>query len=130
MLKHPPGHIQRTMAYFLGLGHYDALVNRMKNAYRRRRQVMAEAISAEGLSVAGQGGFGGSSFWMRAPDGVDTEQLALSLRSEGVLIEPGRAFFAAEGPRNFYRLAYSSIAPQKIAEGIQRIAKALAIAGR
>jgi GntR family transcriptional regulator/MocR family aminotransferase len=125
MLKHPPGHIQRTMAYFLGLGHYDALVHRMKNAYRRRRQVMAEAISAEGLTVAGQGGFGGSSFWMRAPEGVDTEALALSLRGEGVLIEPGRAFFAGEGPRNFYRLAYSSIAQPKIADGVALIGRAL-----
>ncbi|MBL9051949.1 MAG: PLP-dependent aminotransferase family protein [Tabrizicola sp.] len=125
MLKHPPGHIQRTMAYFLGLGHYDALVNRMKGAFRRRRQVMAEAIAAEGLTVAGQGGFGGSSFWMRALETVDTEALALRLRSEGVLIEPGRAFFAGEGPRNYYRLAYSSIAPQKIGEGVARIARAL-----
>lgn len=125
MLKHPPGHIQRTMAYFLGLGHYDAMVNRMKNAYRRRRQTMAEAIAAEGLEVAGQGGFGGSSFWMRAAEGVDTEALALRLRSEGVLIEPGRAFFAGEGPRNYYRLAYSSIALPKIAEGVARIARAL-----
>ena len=40
MLRHPPGHIQRTVAYFLSLGHYDALINRMRNAYRRRRQVM------------------------------------------------------------------------------------------
>jgi GntR family transcriptional regulator/MocR family aminotransferase len=125
MLKHPPGHIQRTMAYFLGLGHYDALVNRMKGAFRRRRQVMAEAIAAEGLTVAGQGGFGGSSFWMRAPDGVDTETLALALRGEGVLIEPGRAFFAGDGPRNFYRLAYSSIPLPRIAEGIARIGAAL-----
>ena len=127
MLKHPPGHIQRTMAYFLGLGHYDALINRMKGAFRRRRQVMAEAIAAEGLEIAGQGGFGGSSFWMRAPEDVDTEALALALRSDGVLIEPGRAFFAGErGPRNFYRLAYSSIAVPRIGEGVQRIAKALA----
>ncbi|MBL9046221.1 MAG: PLP-dependent aminotransferase family protein [Tabrizicola sp.] len=126
MLKHPPGHIQRTMAYFLGLGHYDALINRMKGAFRRRRQALAEAIEAEGLEVAGQGGFGGSSFWMRAPEGVDTEVLALALRADGVLIEPGRAFFAqADPPRNFYRLAYSSIPLQRIGEGISRIAKAL-----
>jgi GntR family transcriptional regulator / MocR family aminotransferase len=125
MLKHPPGHIQRTMAYFLGLGHYDALVNRMKGAFRRRRQAMAEAIAAEGLEVAGQGGFGGSSFWMRAAEGVDTEALALRLRRDGVLIEPGRAFFAGEGHGNFYRLAYSSIALPKIAEGIARIGGAL-----
>ncbi|OYW51753.1 MAG: GntR family transcriptional regulator, partial [Rhodobacterales bacterium 12-65-15] len=125
MLKHPPGHIQRTMAYFLGLGHYDALVNRMKGAFRRRRQAMAEAIAAEGLEVAGQGGFGGSSFWMRAPEGVDTETLALALRAEGVLIEPGRAFFAGGGPGNLYRLAYSSIPLPRVAEGVARIARAL-----
>ncbi len=125
VLRHPPGHIQRTVAYFLAMGHYDALINRMKGAYRRRRQVMAEAIAEAGLQVAGQGGFGGSSFWMRAPEGVDTEALALRLRAEGVLIEPGRAFFAGQGPRNFYRLAYSSITPAKIPEGIARIGRAL-----
>lgn len=127
VLRHPPGHIQRTAAYFLAQGHYDALVNRMKAAFRRRRQVMAEAIREQGLTVAGQGGTGGSSFWMRAPDGVDTEALALSLRAEGVLIEPGRVFFApGDPPRTFYRLAYSSIAPARIPEGIARIAEAIA----
>lgn len=126
MLRHPPGHIQRTVAYFLSLGHYDALINRMRMAYRRRRQVMEEAIRDNGLMVAGQGGFGGSSFWMRAPEGCDTEVLAERLRAEGVLIEPGRAFFdPARAPRNFYRLAYSSSPPARIPEGIARIAKAI-----
>ncbi len=126
MLRHPPGHIQRTVAYFLSLGHYDALINRMRNAYRRRRQVMEEAIREHGLTVAGQGGFGGSSFWMRAPAGVDTEALAEGLRAEGVLIEPGRAFFdPAQAPRTFYRLGYSSISPAKIPEGIARIGRAI-----
>ena len=126
VLRHPPGHIQRTVAYFLGQGHYDALINRMRTAFKRRRQVMAEAIAAEGLVVAGQSGVGGSSFWMQAGAGVDTEVLALALRAEGVLIEPGRAFFDPLSPaRNYYRLAYSSIAPQRIPEGIARIAKAL-----
>ena len=126
MLRHPPGHIQRTVAYFLSLGHYDALINRMRNAYRRRRQVMEEAIRDNGLAVAGQGGFGGSSFWMRAPAGVDAEVLAEGLRADGVLIEPGRAFFdPAQAPRNFYRLGYSSISPAKIPEGIARIGRAI-----
>ncbi|MCU0802989.1 MAG: PLP-dependent aminotransferase family protein [Rhodobacteraceae bacterium] len=125
VLRHPPGHLQRTAAYFLSLGHYDALVNRMKQAYKRRRITMAEAIAAHGLTVAGQGGFGGSSFWMRA-DGVDTGKLALALREEGVLIEPGQAFFDPGRPdRSHYRLAYSSISLQRIPDGIARIAQAL-----
>src|SRR5690606_9029626 len=83
---------QRTVAYFLALGHYDALINRLNAAYKRRRTVMDEAIREHGLEVAGQGGFGGSSFWMRA-EGGDTAALARSLREGGVLIEPGRPFF-------------------------------------
>lgn len=126
VLRHPPGHVQRTAAYFLSLGHYDALINRMKQAYRRRRTVMDEAIRAEGLSVAGQGGFGGSSFWMEAPEGVDTEVLAADLRADGVLIEPGRTFYApGTAPANRYRLAYSSIAPGRIPDGIGLIARAI-----
>ena len=125
LLRHPPGHIQRTVAYFLSLGHYEAMINRMRAAYKRRRQVMAEAIAEAGLEVAGQGGFGGSSFWMRAR-GVDTAALAARLREAGVLIEAGHSFFDPAAPQTeFYRLGYSSIAPAKIPEGIARIAKAL-----
>ncbi|MFZ1469079.1 MAG: PLP-dependent aminotransferase family protein [Paracoccaceae bacterium] len=127
VLKHPPGHIQRTVAYFLSEGHYDALINRMRTAFKRRRQVMEEAIAAAGLTVAGQGGYGGSSFWMAAPVGVDTEVLARSLREDGVLIEPGRGFFdPAREEQRFYRLAYSSIPPVRIPEGIARIGQAMA----
>lgn len=123
-LRHPPGHIQRTLAYFLSLGHYDALINRMRGAYKRRRQIMEEAIVANGLRIAGQGGFGGSSFWMRAE--VDSRQLAADLRRDGVLIEPGWAFFDPARPdHQHYRLGYSSISPAKIAGGVMRIAAAV-----
>lgn len=127
VLKHPPGHVQRTVAYFLAEGHYDAMINRMRMAFRRRRQVMDEAIREAGLTVAGQGGFGGSSFWMAAPPGVDTAELARDLRAEGVLIEPGHSFFDPARPdRRHYRLAYTSIPPARIPEGIARIGRALA----
>lgn len=130
VLRHPPGHIQRTTAYFLALGHYDTLLGRMNQAYRRRRVAMDEAIVAQGLKVAGLGGFGGSSFWMEAPEGVDCNALAARLRPRGVLIEPGRAFFdPTSAPGNFYRLAYSSIAQGRIGEGIALIADEISRTG-
>ena len=126
VLRHPPGHIQRTAAYFLSLGHYDALIRKTGRVYAQRRQVMESAIHHYGLEIAGSGAHGGSSFWMRAPDGVDTGQLAQDLRTQGVLIEPGSSFFHGEAPpQNFYRLAYSSIPAERIPEGIARIAGAL-----
>ena len=62
VLRHPPGHMQRTAAYFLSLGHYDALVNRMKTAFRRRRQIgcqpaeggIKQRFRAENIGVKGR----------------------------------------------------------------------------
>lgn len=126
VLRHPPGHIQRTVAYFLSLGHFDALINRMAQAFKRRRLAMDAAIREYGLSHAGPGGFGGSSFWMAAPSHVDTARLALELRRQGVLIEPGEIFFnSPTAPHNYYRLAYSSITTARIPEGIALIAAAI-----
>ena len=125
VLRHPPGHVQRTAAYFMSLGHYDALIKRTAKAFAARRQVMSDAIRAHGLEIAGQGR-GGSSFWMRAPEGTDTLKLTERLKEDGVLIEPGLAFFPGpDRPRNYYRLAYSSIRRERIPEGIALIARAL-----
>jgi len=126
VLRHPPGHIQRTASYFLSLGHYDALIRRMGNALHERRAVMESSIAQHGLEVAGQGAHGGSSFWMRAPEDVDTQILSNRLRAKGVLIEPGHSFFGGEEPpRNFYRLGYSSIPSSRIAAGMQALASEL-----
>ncbi len=126
VLRHPPGHLQRTAAYFLSRGHYDAQIRRMAKAFHQRRAVMEAAITDEGLTIAGRAASGGSSFWMRAPDGCDTGRLAEELRAESVLIEPGAAFFSAPAPpRTHYRLAYSSIPAERIAPGIARLAEAL-----
>ena len=130
VLRHPPGHIQRTAAYFLSLGHYDAQINRMRKAYRARRDVMETAIRDAGLTPAGADVPGGSSFWMRAPAGTDTRALASRLHAHGVLIEPGDVFFArTPAPTEYYRLAYSSIPPERIPEGIALIAEALGVSG-
>jgi GntR family transcriptional regulator / MocR family aminotransferase len=126
VLRHPPGHIQRTAAYFLSLGHYDAQIRRMASTLHERRRVLEEAIATYGLTIAGRGVYGGSSLWMQAPEGIDTIELAKTLRDESVLIEPGQAFFAGpDRPNNFYRIGYSSIPANRIEQGIKRIAKAV-----
>lgn len=135
VLRHPPGHIQRTAAYFLSLGHYDALIRRMSHALHERRSVIEQAIETEGLTIAGQGTYGGSSLWMRAPSGIDTTILAERLSHHGVLIEPGISFFHGtdeiERPTEYFRLAYSSINSSRIPTGIGLIAAEIAaLSGR
>jgi GntR family transcriptional regulator/MocR family aminotransferase len=123
VLRHPPGHVQRTAAYFLSLGHYDAQIRRTATALHKRRQAMEDAIEAHGLSIAGRGVYGGSSLWMEAPESIDTTVLAETLMQDDVLIEPGAPFFhEGDRRRNYYRLGYSSIMPGKIEPGISMIA--------
>jgi GntR family transcriptional regulator/MocR family aminotransferase len=126
VLRHPPGHIQRTAAYFLSLGHYDALIKRMTRNFNDRRSKMLAAIDECGLTIQGRSPQGGSSIWMRAPDHVDTNELASRLIEQSVLIEPGQEFFDGPNtPKNFYRLAFSSIKPHLIQDGIRQIASVI-----
>lgn len=126
VLRHPPGHVQRTTAYFLSLGHYDSLIRRIGRVYSDRRAVIDAALARHGLGVQGRGVFGGSSIWMKAPDHVDTAELAQQLQGQSVLIEPGAPFFGLDGPpRHFYRLAYSSISAEDIPAGIALLSRAL-----
>lgn len=126
VLRHPPGHMQRTTAYFLANGHYDAMVRQMRETYYRRRKVMTRALNEHRLNIVGSANFGGSSFWMEAPDHVDTEVLAQQLLDDGVIIEAGAPFFMGDdGPQNYFRLAYSSINSSKIPKGVSIIAQTL-----
>ncbi|MBL4806142.1 MAG: PLP-dependent aminotransferase family protein [Rhodobacteraceae bacterium] len=126
ILRHPPGNIQRTTAFFLGLGHYDAMIKRMRTVFSKRRKVMEQELEGTCLNVAGRASFGGSNFWVEAPKGIDTEVLAKRLAENGVLIEAGAPFFNGDDtPKNFFRLAYSSIKSERIPEGVRRIVRAI-----
>ncbi|EPX78568.1 MocR-like pyridoxine biosynthesis transcription factor PdxR [Litoreibacter arenae] len=122
MLRHPPGHLQRTAAYFLAQGHYDLLIRDMRRQFAKRRTAIVEALEKTDLEMAGAARFGGTSLWIKAPNGTDTEMLAKALLDDGVVIEPGAPFFSGpDQPTEFFRLGYSSISVEHIAEGIRRI---------
>jgi GntR family transcriptional regulator/MocR family aminotransferase len=127
MLRHPPGHIQRTTAYFLGLGHYDALIRRMRDHFQERREIVMRSIEQTGLEAVHSSVFGGTSVWMKAPKSVDANLLADKVRKSGVLMEPGGPFFADQSkPVPHYRIAYSSISKDKIPKGLDILASQIA----
>jgi GntR family transcriptional regulator/MocR family aminotransferase len=69
---------------------------------------------------------GGASVWVRAPDWVDTAELALMAREQGVLIEAGEVFFMHPPyPCPFFRLRLSSIGVDHIGPGIRALAVAV-----
>ena len=130
VLRHPPGHIQRTAAYFLSLGHYDALIKRMSKHYEERYLEMEKSLTKCELKIAGKAQHGGSSFWVEIPKHISSVKLAEDLLKKDVVIEPGDPFFVGNNySKNFIRLAYSSIPVERIDPGIELIAKAISDTG-
>ncbi|WP_282128273.1 PLP-dependent aminotransferase family protein [Roseobacter litoralis] len=122
ILRHPPGHLQRTAAYFLAQGHYDLLIRDMRRAFAKRRAAVVDALGNTDLEISGAAQFGGTSLWVKTPDGIDTETLATDLLKDGVVVEPGAPFFSGDNqPKGFFRLGYSSIPVDKIPEGVRLI---------
>jgi GntR family transcriptional regulator/MocR family aminotransferase len=127
MVRHAPNNNQRTAALFLSLGHHDTLIRRLHKAYRSRWEIMGNALEKFMPASSRIPTFGGTSFWVKGPQGLDSELLAKSAAEKGILIEPGRVNFgSANPPRNYFRLAFSSIDERKIEPGIKLLSETIA----
>ena len=124
IMRHPPSNNQRTTALFLSQGHHDTLVHRLHRAYRARWQEMGEALSKHLPNSSKAPAIGGTSFWVKGPKGLDADHLARTAETRGLIIEPGRInFLANDGPTNFFRLGFSSIAIEQIEPGTKLLAE-------
>ncbi|MFG3708346.1 PLP-dependent aminotransferase family protein [Micromonospora sp. NPDC047670] len=68
---------------------------------------------------------GGLHLWVRLPDGTDDVALAAAAATEGVVVFPGRPWFAAEPPAPHLRLTYAAAPPELMDEAVRRLARAL-----
>ena len=127
MLRHPPGNNQRVVALFLALGHHDMLISKLHRAYRNRWHVMKAAMETHFPGWTQSPGFGGTSYWVEGPPNLDSAKLAERAMEQGVLIEPGAVYFSDPAQKaNHFRLGFSSLPAERIAPGIEILAKVAA----
>ena len=123
ILRHPPGNNQRTVALFLALGHHDALLGRLHRVYRERWRLMGEALETHLPGWSRSPSFGGTSFWLEGAPGLNSTALAAEALKAGIVIEPGDIFFAeTPPPKNYFRLGFSAVRTDRIADGVSRLA--------
>lgn len=126
MIRHPNTFVQRTLAMFISLGHYEAQLRRLAQAQKERHAALIAAMEQYLPECRITPVRGGGSCWVQLPDHVSALALARSAAQHGVLIEPGDIFFKSpDAPGNFIRLGYQSIPAQKIPQGIQALAEAM-----
>jgi DNA-binding transcriptional MocR family regulator len=107
-------------------GHFADHIDRLKIAYRRRRDLMVSALDREeALSLEVPVPPGGFYIWCGIPDGVEQSALMAHAIARGVTFLPGRACFAAEPPANAVRLNFTHCAEEEITVGIERLREAM-----
>jgi DNA-binding transcriptional MocR family regulator len=65
---------------------------------------------------------GGLHVWVRLPDGTDDVALSARAAAAGVMVSPGRPWFAAEPPAPHLRLTFAGAPAAELAEGVRRLA--------
>jgi len=119
------GPLQETALELVAAPAWRAHLRRLRKVLRERRDVMVAALGEHGFSVpvVPQGGI---NVWVRLQDGEDDRELTRRAGAAGVIVSPGREFFAAEPPASFLRLTYGAEPPERIVEGVRRVAGARA----
>ena len=114
---------QRIVCEYAAAADVAAHIARIRTAYGERFGTMYEALHAEM-----PGGFtwthpdGGMFLWMCCPQVIDTNALLEAAVAHEVFFVPGRDFFADGRGANYLRLNFSNCPPERIREGIARLA--------
>jgi GntR family transcriptional regulator/MocR family aminotransferase len=126
MLKHPPSNNQYIIARFLQRGYHDSLIRKLSMTLYQRSTTLRMLIDEHFPGEALTSHHGGSALWLKGPDGLDSCELANTLKDEGVLIEPGDVFFYPKQEKcPYFRLGFSSLEEDKIEEGVNKVIEAV-----
>ncbi|WP_407923375.1 aminotransferase-like domain-containing protein [Actinomadura rubteroloni] len=98
-------------------------IKSFRELYRSRRDAMLDALDAlmpDGCTWTRPGG--GFFVWLTLPEGLDAKAMAPRAIAERVAYVPGTGFYADGGGRRNMRLSYCFPEPDRIREGVRRLA--------
>jgi 2-aminoadipate transaminase len=118
---------QHFVAAYFAHRDWRKYLNELRAIYRRRRDVMLDAM-AEYLphETTWTKPGGGLFVWAKLPDYIDTTDLLARALREHVAFVPGRAAYLDGRGGSELRLNFSGVGEDEIREGIRRIGKVVA----
>jgi 2-aminoadipate transaminase len=113
---------QHFVAAYFAECDWRAYVDQLRDLYRRRRDVILDAL-AEHLPAAASWTHphGGLFIWVTLPPYIDTTHLLARALAENVAFVPGAAAFVDGRGGSSMRLNFSSSSDDEIREGVRRI---------
>ncbi|GLY04185.1 PLP-dependent aminotransferase family protein [Actinoplanes sp. NBRC 101535] len=119
------GPLQRAALEFVTSPVWPRHRRALRSALRERRDALLTALGRHlptlVPAVVPRGGF---HLWVRLPSGVDEAALVTAAAAAGVVVFPGRPWFAAEPPGEFLRLTYAAAPPELLDDGVRRLVRA------
>ncbi|MEU4337062.1 PLP-dependent aminotransferase family protein [Micromonospora lupini] len=120
------GPLQQAALEFLTSPAWPRHRRALATALRTRREALLSALRRHLPSLCPQTvPRGGLHLWVRLPDGTDDVALGVAAATEGVIVFPGRPWYAAEPPAPHLRLTYAAAAPDLMDEAVRRLARAM-----
>lgn len=117
---------QRVVYEACRRGLLDTHVPKLRAHYQHKRDVMAGALQrllGDRMSwVAPRGGF---FLWVALQGGLSAAEVMGFAQKRGVIYVDGSAFFVDGTGREFMRLSFSAPSPDRIEEGVSRLAQAI-----
>ena len=119
--------LNQMIAYELAAsGFLQQHIQIIRAIYRERRNAMLAALQAcFPPEVCWTHPQGGMFLWVTLPAGYDAADILQEAIAQQVAFVPGAPFHANGGGANTFRLNFSNATPEKIADGIARLGKAL-----
>ena len=118
--------LQAALSHFAGTGGLKMHTERVRRVYEEKRNRLLDAL--ERFMPAGTTWSrpqGGMTLMVTLPPGLSAEDVLAEAAAEGILFTPGAWFSVNDGSRQL-RLCYGSVDLDKIDEGVEKLARAVA----
>jgi 2-aminoadipate transaminase len=122
----PSNFTQLTISTLLSTRPFFDQVAKFRDVYRERRDVLLEEMAhsfPEGTSWTTP--IGGFYSWVTLPEGIDSTVMLARALDALVAYVPGTGFYADEQGRSELRLSYCYPEPDRVREGVRRLAGVL-----
>lgn len=113
---------QLSIATYLGSSDWRGQVKEFREVYRTRRDATLHALAEFLPDASWTTPTGGFYTWVTLPEGLDAQAMLPRAVTELVAYVPGTAFYADGGGHRYLRLSYCYPTPERITEGVRRLA--------
>ncbi|RHA39631.1 aminotransferase-like domain-containing protein [Cellulomonas rhizosphaerae] len=122
----PSSASQIAISTYLSTCDWQGQIKSYRELYRERRDATISALAEHLPEASWNVPDGGFYVWVKLPDGLDSKDMLPRAVTARVAYVPGTAFYYDGGGASHMRLSYCFPTPERIREGVRRLASVVA----